>query len=184
MNRLLAKLSRRRSDLVLKLSPRLAQMPAPIQPIDDPFFPFGKAIIRATSDLLAGYLFDLASYMALGAAGMVALERTIAYAPEAAITILHAPFASADYAATAGRIAFNVDAVTLTEAHFAAAYWSEGVAVFAPDGSGETGIYLPETHDLRIGDNVLHLLGDEVLYADGTDRFAEVVRAKIEAKLR
>jgi hypothetical protein len=158
-------------------------MPAPIQPIDDPFLPFGKAIIRVTSDLLAGYLFDLASYMALGAAGMVALERTIAYVPDELAAILHSPFASADYASAAGRGAFNVDAVTLTEASFAAPYLAEGVAVFAPDGTGEVGVYSAASNELRLGDVVLRLLGEDVLYADNTDKFAEVVRAAIQEKL-
>lgn len=184
MNRLLNKLNRRSSDLILMLCPRLVQMPAPIQPIDDPFFPFGKAVINSTADLLAGYLFDLAAYMALGAAGMVALERTIAYVPDAAATILHAPFASADYATAAGAAAFNVDAVTLSEARYADAYLKAGVAAFAPDGAGQVGVYLPEQAHLTIGDVRLRLLGEDMLYADSTERFAEVLRARIEAEPR
>lgn len=184
MNRLLTKLNRRNSDLILLLAPRLAKMPAPIQPIDDPFLPFGKAIINATSDLLAGYMFDLAAYMALGAAGMVALERTIAYVGEGAITILHGPFASPDYAAAAGAAAFNVDVVTLTEARFADEYLRHGVATFALNSSSHSSIYLPEQARFMVDNTTLRLLGEDVLYADGTERFADVVRARIEAELR
>ena len=104
--RLRAAQAARDSDLALMLSPRLAQMPLPMQRYDDPFLPFGKAIIDATRDLVCAYVFDLAAYLALGAAGAVALERTIAYAgtDDATVTILHAPFVGAAYVDAADRL--------------------------------------------------------------------------------
>lgn len=182
MNRMMIKLSQRKGDWVLVFRPRLIQMPAPIQPVDDPFLPFGKAIINATADLVAGYLFDLASYMALGAAGLIALERTIAYVPDPAITILHGPFASPDYAAAAGAATFSVDAVTISDARFAGTYLKAGVGVFAPVGADDVGLYVPEESRLTYGQIALHLVGDEVVYADSTDQFASAIRAALKAK--
>ena len=101
------------SRLALGLSPRLHEMPAPMTRYDDPFLPFGRAIIRATADLCCAVVFDLAAYLTLGAAGAIALERTIPLVPEEMVTILHGPFVTGDYAAVAFENAFNVDAVTL-----------------------------------------------------------------------
>jgi hypothetical protein len=99
--------------LAIGLAPSLKNLPYSIQSYDDPFLPLGKAIIDATHDLVCAYVFDLAAYLALGAAGAVALERTIAYVPGSVVKILHGPFATGDYAQAAFEDAFNVDAVTL-----------------------------------------------------------------------
>jgi len=48
---------------------------------DDPVLPFNKAIIDATADLVCAYKPNMGFYMQWGAAGMIALERTIAYIP-------------------------------------------------------------------------------------------------------
>jgi hypothetical protein len=99
--------------LAIGLAPSLKNLPYSIQSYDDPFLPLGKAIIDATHELVCAYVFDLAAYLALGAAGAVALERTIAYVPGRIVKILHGPFATGDYAQAAFEEAFNVDAVTL-----------------------------------------------------------------------
>jgi hypothetical protein len=166
------------------MSPRLLQMPLPVQRYDDPFLPFGKATIDATQDLLCGYMFDLAAYLAIGAAGAVALERTIAYAGQASVNILHGPFPSPDYAEAAGAAAFNVDAVTLTESIYAENYLRTGVEVLARDGVGEVGVFSQENSTLTIHDVVLRLLGDDVLYAGRGNDFADAVRAAVEAQLQ
>lgn len=163
------------------MRPRLLQMPLPVQRYDDPFLPFGKAIIDATRDLLCGYMFDLAAYLAIGAAGAVALERSIAYAGQASVNILHGPFASPDYAEAACVAAFNADAVTVTEYVYAAAYLHTGVGVFARDGVGEVGVYSQENSTLALDGVVLRLLRDDVLYAGRGDDFADAVRAVVEA---
>ena len=105
--------ARSRSPLVIGLAPVLSRLPYPIQRYDEPLLPFGKAVIDATADLVCGYVFHLSAYLALGAAGAVAMERTIAYAPGSVLKILHGPFASPDYAPAAFENAFIVDAVTL-----------------------------------------------------------------------
>lgn len=160
------------------MRPRLDQMPLPIQRYDDPFLPYGKAIIDTTRDLLGGYLFDFAAYLALGAAGAVAVERSIAYIGDDAVSILHAPFALPDYAAAAS--AFNVDAVTLIDEALADAYLQENVGAFAL----EPGNYNLESRMLTINEVTLRILSDDVLYAGRGDDFAEQVRVAVEAQLR
>lgn len=49
---------------------------------DEPILPFNKAIIDATADLVCAYKPNLGFYLQWGAAGVVALERTIAYVPD------------------------------------------------------------------------------------------------------
>src|SRR5689334_7364687 len=75
------------STLAISLAPTLNKLPLELQRFDDPFLPFGKAVIDATADLVCAYVFHLGPYLALGAAGAVALERTIAYVPQTAIKI-------------------------------------------------------------------------------------------------
>ncbi|PIE82232.1 MAG: orotidine-5'-phosphate decarboxylase [Chloroflexi bacterium] len=48
---------------------------------DDPVLPFNKAIIDATADVVCAYKPNLGFYLQWGAAGVIALERTIAYIP-------------------------------------------------------------------------------------------------------
>ena len=48
---------------------------------DEPVLPFNRAMIEATSDLVCAYKPNLGFYLQWGAAGMIALERTIAYIP-------------------------------------------------------------------------------------------------------
>ena len=73
-------------------------MPYPMQRYDDPFLPYGRAVIDATSDIACAYVFDLAAYLSIGASGAIALERTIAYVPSPSLTILHGMFTRAEYA--------------------------------------------------------------------------------------
>lgn len=108
---------RNRSWLCLGLDPVLAKMPLPLHKEDDPLLPFNKAMIDATADLVCAYKPNLAFYLAEGAAGMIALERTIAYIPDPIPIILDGKFG--DIGATAEMIAhgafeaWGVDAVTV-----------------------------------------------------------------------
>lgn len=49
---------------------------------DEPILPFNKAIIDATVDVVCAYKPNLGFYLQWGAAGVIALERTIAYIPK------------------------------------------------------------------------------------------------------
>lgn len=49
---------------------------------DEPVLPFNKALIDATVDIACAYKPNLGFYLQWGAAGIIALERTIAYIPK------------------------------------------------------------------------------------------------------
>jgi hypothetical protein len=164
--RLNAAQSHHKSTLAVGLAPSLKTLPLAMQSHDDPFLPFGKSVIEATHELVCAYVFHLASYLALGAAGAVALERTIAFVPSNVLKILHGPFGSPDYAPAALEGAFNVDAVTLaptTDAALIGPYLTDakhGIYVEANEGfpvelllkmnedyPGQIGIYRRATPD-------------------------------------
>jgi len=193
-DRVLTIQNQKRSSLALWLAPRLQKLPLPMQRYDDPFLPYGKAIIEATHDLVCAYVFDLAAYLALGAAGAVALERSIAFVGEDAVTILHGPFASTDYVELTYETAFNVDAVTLVKGTAVEPYTARptrGAFVMRYDepqnlwfDQGEAGVYWAgaglfdwyadsqRVWRLRLTDGALNeSLGDD---------FAEKVRAACE----
>jgi len=184
----------RKRGFALILAPRIERLPLPIQTYDDPFLPFGKAIINATRDLVTAYLFDLAAYLALGAAGAIALERTINYAGGDAITVLHGAFASSAYARINDEGGFNADAVTLIDNQHVEVFLSRpdrGVFIIRTgepkmmDAPARMGIYWQEMGLLTISDRVgeainLRILGDSVLYAGVGDDFAEQTRAAVE----
>ncbi|MBC7870934.1 MAG: hypothetical protein H7Y09_08855 [Chitinophagaceae bacterium] len=184
----------RKRGFALILAPRIERLPLPIQTYDDPFLPFGKAIINATRDLVSAYLFDLAAYLALGAAGAIALERTINYAGGDSITVLHGAFATPAYARINDEGAFNADAVTVIDNHHLEAFTSRpkrGVFIIRSgeakmmDPPGKVGIYWQEIGLLTISNKVgeainLRVLGDSVIYASLADDFAEQARAALE----
>jgi len=189
---------RKRSNLALWIGPRLLQMPLPMQKYDDPYLPFGKAIIDATQPVVCAYVFDLASYLALGAAGAIALERTIGYARANGDTliVLHGPFATPDYVEAAGAGGFHVDAVTLVDEQHLEAYGQvPGLGMFVVR-EGENPVIIPlpgaagafwpraELVTLLTEDGrrlELRLAGPRVLYAGRGDDFAQRVRDALEA---
>ncbi len=162
----------RATNRVLWFMPHLKWLPLPIQRYDDPFLPYGKAIVDATRDLVCGYGFSLSAYLAIGAAGAVALERTIAYvrADGFSISILGGAFVGTDYIEAAGESGFNVDAVTLMNEAHVEAYERAGIgALVMRDGLMESleqaGMHLVEL--------------DLMLKANGDD-FAEQIRAALQ----
>lgn len=183
----------RKTDLGLIMSPHLSRMPLPMQRYDDPFLPFGKAIIDATFDLICAYMFNLASYLMLGAAGIIALERTIAYVGSDVITILHGPFFGSDYAGLLNENVFAVDAVTIVECKDALSYQLHPahkafvIRTGYPQFNYESfGIYWCDINQLTLSDPVgqtlrMRLAGDSVLFAGHGDNFALKTRTALEA---
>jgi hypothetical protein len=171
------------SKLVIGLAPRLEKMPAPIARYDDPFLPFGRAVIEATADLACGYALDLASYLALGAAGAIALERTIPVIPREIPVILHGAFATPDYAKAAFDSPFAVDAVTLTEGALSVlraytadhrhAAFVDAKSAISPMG-GNVGFYTQEHFELA--DLRALWITEPIIYAAGTLDFTEYIR--------
>lgn len=98
----------------IMLATRLGTMPLPIQRYDDPLFPFGRAVIRATQNHIAAFVFDTVSYLRVGAAGAIALERTLALIDNSKLRILHGPFSDPRFLSIIDEIAFPADALTVS----------------------------------------------------------------------
>jgi hypothetical protein len=196
LNKLSGLREKRASNLALFLNPRLENLPLSIARFDDPFLPYGKEIIRATQDLVVAYVFDLASYFALGAAGIVALERTIRFAGDS-VTILHAPFATGDYSAMADITGLGVDAITVTSKRLVksyldkpphAAFWlyaEEDILDYqeiperggAISFQGGMSYYRDEMGKL----NFLQVTNESLLSASKGEDYLDVIRKKLEA---
>jgi orotidine-5'-phosphate decarboxylase len=103
--------------LCIGLDPQPDRLPLPAQKWDEPVLPFNKAIIDATADLVCAYKPNLGFYLQWGAAGVIALERTIAYIPSHIPVILDCKtgdIGSTQAAWAAGLMdTWGVDAVTV-----------------------------------------------------------------------
>lgn len=178
------------SNIVLFLNPQFENLPLPITRFDDPFFPFSKEIITATQDLVAGYMFDMASYLAMGGAGAVALERTVRYVSRDRVTILHAPFTGAGYSPLADVTGFGVQAITVTQPADLITYIDNVPhAAFMTASQNTTlpevgGIYNADSNQLIYRNThnqtrTLRLTDDSILYTSKLDDYAQVVRDKV-----
>ncbi|MBE2199460.1 MAG: orotidine-5'-phosphate decarboxylase [Anaerolinea sp.] len=103
--------------LCVGLDPDPAKLRVDVFKWDEPILPFNKAIIDATADLVCAYKPNLGFYLQWGAAGIIALERTIAYIPKHIPIILDCK--TGDIGHTQGAWAhglfdqWHVDAVTV-----------------------------------------------------------------------
>jgi orotidine-5'-phosphate decarboxylase len=103
--------------LCVGLDPDPARLRVDALKWDEPVLPFNRAIIDATIDLVCAYKPNLGFYLMWGAAGIIALERTIAYIPNHIPVILDCK--TGDIGHTQGAWAtglfdeWQVDAVTV-----------------------------------------------------------------------
>ena len=74
--------------LSVGLDPDPDRLPSPMLKEDEPILPFNRAIIEATADLVCAYKPNMGFYLQWGAAGMIALERTIAFIPDSVPIII------------------------------------------------------------------------------------------------
>lgn len=128
--------------LLVRLVPQVVDLPLEIQKYDDPFLPWTRAVVQATAGAVCGYVFDLPAYLALGAAGAVALERGLALvsADLSHATILDGRFARADYVTMCLPTAFAPDAATVVSAALARSFSQAGVpALVAGEPAGDGG---------------------------------------------
>lgn len=88
LEKLRAAQEKNNSWLCVGLDPDPAKLPLPTMQWDEPVLPFNKAIVDATADLVCAYKPNLGFYLQWGAAGVAALERTIAYIPAGIPVIL------------------------------------------------------------------------------------------------
>jgi orotidine-5'-phosphate decarboxylase len=68
--------------LCVGLDPQPERLPLQALKWDEPVLPFNRAIIEATADLVCAYKPNLGFHLQWGAAGIIALERTIAAIPD------------------------------------------------------------------------------------------------------
>lgn len=83
LHKLRAAQDKNQSWLCIGLDPDPVKLPLAVASRwDEPVLPFNKAVIDATVDLVCAYKPNLGFYLRWGAAGLIALERTIAYIPD------------------------------------------------------------------------------------------------------
>ena len=82
LSKLCAAQNRNNSWLCVGLDPQPDRLPVQALKWDEPVLPFNEAIIEATADLVCAYKPNLGFYLQWGAAGIIALERSIAYIPD------------------------------------------------------------------------------------------------------
>jgi orotidine-5'-phosphate decarboxylase len=103
--------------LCVGLDPQPERLPLPAMKWDEPILPFNKAIIDATLDLVCAYKPNLGFYLQWGAAGIIALERTIAYIPDHIPVIVDCKTGDIGHTQAAWAAGlfdeWNVDAVTV-----------------------------------------------------------------------
>jgi len=103
--------------LCIGLDPQPELLPVDALKWDEPVLPFNRRIIDATADLVCAYKPNLGFYMQWGAAGVIALERTIAAIPDHIPVILDAKIGDISHTQAAwGRGLFDewrVDAITV-----------------------------------------------------------------------
>jgi orotidine-5'-phosphate decarboxylase len=106
-----------RSWLCLGLDPQPERLPLAALRWDEPVLPFNRRIIEATADLVCAYKPNLGFYLQWGAAGVIALERTIAAIPSHIPIILDAKIGDIGHTQAAwGRgllDEWGIDAVTV-----------------------------------------------------------------------
>ncbi|HVO44453.1 MAG TPA: hypothetical protein VMT34_17630, partial [Aggregatilineales bacterium] len=56
--------ARHDSILAIGLAPSIDSLPMAMQRFDDPFLPYSKAVIDATSEFVCAYVFHMAAYLA------------------------------------------------------------------------------------------------------------------------
>jgi hypothetical protein len=173
--------------LLLEIAPQVVELPALIQKYDDPFLPYCRAVFSATGDYVAGYILDLAAFLALGAAGAVAIERAAAIlaVTPATLSILHGPFPRADYAQFAAETALRVDGATVTNPEVAAGFAMRGVTGIAVGPKVEAG---GDWLDLEQDQSMLASLPFRVVRQSFLNRFkrvdfADALRGAIDAEL-
>ena len=182
-----AERARVRGAWLIPLAPRVIALPAPIQKFDDPFLPYCRTVFAATLDLVAGYIFDLAAFLALGAAGAIALERAcaiLAATPEA-LCVVHGPFARAEYASFVGEGGLCADGATVTSADVKSAFLSEGVAALVtPSPDDDIGDSLDfELGRATVAGTTFRVADPGYLERFMRDNFADALRAAVTIEL-
>lgn len=170
-----------RSSFALYIAPKVDKLPPAFQQYDDPFLPYMRSVYAATENLVCAYVFNFASYLALGAAGTIALERSIASAAQTHITILDARFSTGDFAAIWDEAAFNCDAVTTTTEAPLLAYQTrpDRQAFTVTDSEAYPARFDPASGLILLGEYVLTLLPSDTLDRARSLTFEDTLRSAV-----
>lgn len=162
---------------LLYMSPEVEKLPLDIQRYDDPFLPYIRAIHRVAAEVVCGYVFDLGAYLRMGAAGAVALERSIDLVGETHLTILDSAFGSERYVTLWEETAFGCDALTITDAALMAAYSARvDRCAFVLGGSDGLPAYDSPEGVFRVDGLTLRMLPEDTLYRARSLTFEETLR--------
>ncbi len=131
----------------LALPIRMDHMPAPMLRVDDPVFPFGRTIVDVVGHRVCAYAVPAISFLAEGAAGMVAMERLMRYLPNELPILLDLRWrdpGSAERCARAAFDAWGADAVTV-----APEFPAEAARAFAAYRGGAVFWWIREAGDFQ-----------------------------------
>ncbi len=164
-------------NLALHFCPRVVDLPLPMQRYDDPFLPYGKAVINASREFVSLYVFDVLSYLAIGAAGAVALERTIDFLNDEIPCVLHGPFGDRAYAKLLDKLAFGGDTITVST--------GDDTVELLDEKGQQQGEWQLTRAEMRLVDDAqlctLRVLGDEFVYRHRQFDFQEALHAAFSA---
>lgn len=162
---------------LLYVSPEIEKLPLDIQRYDDPFLPYLRAIHRAAADVICGYVFDLGAYLRMGAAGAVALERSIDLVGETHLTMLDSAFGSDRYVTLWEETAFGCDALTITDVRLLAAYSGRADrCAFVMGGGDGLPAYDSAKGIFRVDGLTLRILREDTLFRARSLTFEETLR--------
>ncbi|MCS6964993.1 hypothetical protein [Thermoflexus sp.] len=122
-------------------------MPAPMLRVDDPIFPFGRIIVDTVGQRVCAYAIPVMSFLAEGAAGMVAMERLMRYLPNDLPILLDLRWRDPGSAERCAQAAFEVwgaDAVTV-----APEFPAEAARAFAAHRGGAVFWWIGEAGDFQ-----------------------------------
>jgi len=188
MNQILQKLVKAqtatKSDWALYISPEVDKLPFEIQRFDDPYLPYMRAIYTATRDLVCTYVLDFGAYLRLGAAGAVALERSIDLIGDTHVVILDAALASIRYAGLWEETAYGCDAVTIADAGVLWAYQGreDRAAFLLSSGAVDsriTPVYWTVQRMFGLGTQRVRVLPEDVLFKARSLDFEETLRTMV-----
>lgn len=173
----------------MPIAPDIEKLPFTIGRYDDPYLPLARAIHHATHDLVCAYVLNFTSYLKLGAAGAVALERSIDLLGSDHIVIVDGAFASRDYAALWDETAFGMDGVTLAQGYNADIYQQRpDRAAFPYDAgqvnSGEKPIYWLPSRTLGIANLRIRLLPVDLIERSRSLEFEDTLREYVKGFIR
>lgn len=174
-----------RSRWALYIEPHLATIPPEIARYDDPFLPYMRAIFAATHDLVCAYVFSFPAYLALGAAGAIALERSIALAVATHITIIDGQFASEAYVSVWDDGAFAADAMTFAPGNVTTGIArSDRQAFVVSDHESGGARYEPSRRTFMLPNAEIALLPADTLFRARSLDFEQALRRVVASYVR